>query len=171
VKLVAFLRAINVGKRRVKMDVLGSSFEALKLRNVTTFIASGNVVFETRSTDHSKLERRIEKRLLADLGYDVDTFLRSLDEVRALVDAQPFETGDDDIASLGFLHSTPPRNALAPLETKIDRLAIGERAFYWTRFATPRDSKLSGARIEKTLDAATTVRNLSSLEKLLAKHG
>ena len=68
---VAFLRAINVGGRVVRMDVLKREFTALGFANVETFIASGNVMFSTRGTDRSKLTRRIEERLRGALGYEV----------------------------------------------------------------------------------------------------
>src|SRR5688500_14117045 len=76
-KYVAFLRAINVGGHIVKMDRLRALFEELGFTNVETFIASGQVIFDTRATDTSKLEARIERHLRSALGYDVDTFIRT----------------------------------------------------------------------------------------------
>ena len=53
-RCIAFLRAVNVGGRLVKMDALRSAFEALDLADVSTFIASGNVLFETRARQHAR---------------------------------------------------------------------------------------------------------------------
>jgi len=50
-RYVAFLRAINVGGHVVTMAQLKRAFEAVPLASVETFIASGNVIFESRSTD------------------------------------------------------------------------------------------------------------------------
>jgi len=75
-KYVAFLRAINVGGHTVKMDHLRGLFEALSFSNVETFIASGNVIFDTKSKDQQTLERKIEKHLRETLGYAVTTFDR-----------------------------------------------------------------------------------------------
>jgi len=58
-KYIAFLRAINVGGHTVKMDHLRSLFEALGFSNVETFIASGNVIFESKSKSTRALERRL----------------------------------------------------------------------------------------------------------------
>ena len=62
-RCVAFLRSINVGSRRLAMTELKQYFEALGLANVVTFIASGNVIFETKTSDTGMLEQRIEKHL------------------------------------------------------------------------------------------------------------
>ena len=67
----AFLRAINVGGRVVKMDRLRQIFESLGFSGVETFIASGNVVFETSSNNVKTLERKIENALREALGYEV----------------------------------------------------------------------------------------------------
>jgi uncharacterized protein (DUF1697 family) len=77
-KFVAFLRAINVGGHLVKMDELRGLFEALGFTNVETFIASGNVIFDSKATNVKSLERKIEKHLEASLGYAVTTFIRSV---------------------------------------------------------------------------------------------
>src|SRR5271167_1111568 len=89
-KYVAFLKAINVGGHVVKMDELRELFSDLKFSNVETFIASGNVIFETKSAADQKLEQKIEKHLEAALGYAVGTFVRSIEEIRAVSEYQPF---------------------------------------------------------------------------------
>src|SRR5512137_351092 len=89
-KYIAFLRAINVGGHTVKMDVLRQLFEALDFSNVETFIASGNVVFETRAASTRTLEKKIEQQLRAALGYEVATFLRTDVELAAIARYQPF---------------------------------------------------------------------------------
>ena len=58
-KLFAFLRAINVGGHVVKMDQLRDFFIALRLIDVENFIASGNVIFESKSKNPEALERNI----------------------------------------------------------------------------------------------------------------
>src|SRR5918993_4656593 len=80
-KYVAFLRAINVGGHIVKMDLLRSLFESMGFANVETFIASGNVIFDSKTKSTAALEKKIEKQLHAALGYEVKTFLRTLNEI------------------------------------------------------------------------------------------
>ena len=81
---LAFLRGINLGGRRVKLDRPAAYFEALAFTGVATFIVSGNVIFSGQSSDGRKLARQIEPSLSASLGYDVDTFVRTHAEVAAL---------------------------------------------------------------------------------------
>ena len=81
VRYVAFLRGINLGKRRVAMTRLKALFEELGYGDVATFIASGNVVFSSPSRDAAALETEIASHLEATLGYDVDTFVRTSAEV------------------------------------------------------------------------------------------
>jgi uncharacterized protein (DUF1697 family) len=65
----AFLRAINVGGGHVvKMDRLRQLFESLGFSNVETFIASGNVIFESSSRNAKNLEAKIEKALIRSAG-------------------------------------------------------------------------------------------------------
>ena len=78
-KYVAFLRAISGGGHTVKMDYLRSLFESLGFSNVETFIASGNVIFDSTSKSTKALEKKIESYLLKTLGYEVVTlFVRPL---------------------------------------------------------------------------------------------
>ena len=79
-KYAAFLRAINVGGHVVKMDRLRTLFEAAGFRGAETFIASGNVVFESSRKSAGDLERAIETHLKKALGYPVATFVRSMPE-------------------------------------------------------------------------------------------
>ena len=83
-RYIAFLRGINVGGHRVKMDRLRSLFEEMGLADVSTFIASGNVVFSANSNDVDSLSSRIEQCLAQRLGYDVATFIRTPAELEAI---------------------------------------------------------------------------------------
>jgi uncharacterized protein (DUF1697 family) len=86
----AFLRAINVGGHNVKMEHLREIFESLGFSKVETFIASGNVVFESSSRDTLSLENRIETKLNESLGYEVSTFIRTAPELDGIAMDQAF---------------------------------------------------------------------------------
>ena len=90
-RFTALLRAINVGRgRSVRMDILRRLFESLGLSNVEMFIASGNVVFDTRTNSSRALQEKIEKRLRAALGYEVDVFIRTAAELIAIANYDHF---------------------------------------------------------------------------------
>ncbi|MEP7294639.1 MAG: DUF1697 domain-containing protein [Burkholderiales bacterium] len=170
-RCVAFLRAVNVDGRTVKMDALRAAFEALPLTNVETFIASGNVVFDSRARDAAALERRIEGQLLAAFGFEIDTFVRTLDEV-ALVVAHPTLQTTAATQVVGFLRSAPAPQALlavAAMSTDTDRLVVHGRELLWLSSNRQSDSVFSNAAFERALKTRSTFRGVGTLRKLVAK--
>jgi uncharacterized protein (DUF1697 family) len=91
VRYVAFLRGINLGKRRVKNTELSRIFDGLGYGDVKVLIASGNVVFEADEKNEAKLTKTVEDALTKELGFQVPTMLRSVSEVQAMIDRDPFE--------------------------------------------------------------------------------
>lgn len=176
-RYVAFLRAINVGGHVVKMDTLRALFESLRLASVETFIASGNVIFETPRLDVATLEDEIEDRLKKKLGYDVATFLRTPSELAAVVAQQPFGAADPLDAghalSVGFVKQNPTPDAHAKLQSQaseVDDFRIIGREVYWLCRVRISDSKFSGARLEKLLSSPATFRNVTTVRKLAGKY-
>jgi uncharacterized protein (DUF1697 family) len=174
-RYVAFLRAINVGGRVVRMDQLRTLFEAMKFKQVETFIASGNVLFDTRADDTDAIEQRIEKHLGRALGYEVLTFVRSPAEIASTAAYEPF--GDPSALPLahgiyiGFLKRKPSdeaRQKLLGYRSEIDDLHVREREVYWRSIKSLRESPFTGALLEKTLGPAT-MRNVTTVRKLAAK--
>ena len=90
-RYIAFLRAINVGGRNVTMSELRTLFEGLGLKQVESFIASGNLIFQSSASDVVVLQQKIEGRLLRSLGYEVKTFLRTVQEVVAISRYEAFK--------------------------------------------------------------------------------
>ncbi len=89
-RYVAFLRGMNLGKRRIKNDELRPRFEALGFEDVPTFRASGNVVFGAGGrVTRRALTARIEAGLRRSLGYEVPVFLRSGAELLAIAARSP----------------------------------------------------------------------------------
>ena len=76
-RYVAFLRGMNLGKRRIKNEELRAEFEALGFEDVATFRASGNVIFAAPRQSEGALTKTIERGLGEALGYEVPVFLRS----------------------------------------------------------------------------------------------
>lgn len=167
---VAFLRAINVGGRTVRMDALRAAFEALGLEDVSTFIASGNVLFRSRLAART-LEPRIERHLRGTFGWDVDTFLRSPAELANIVAATPFGA-EEGTTHVGFLRAAPAPEATRAVEdlaTDTDAVRVHGRELYWLVRTRMQEAKLSGARLEKMLGMPATLRNLRTVERIVAK--
>ena len=176
-RYIAFLRAINVGGHTVKMDLLRGLFAELGFAGVETFIASGNVIFDTPEADARALERRIEAHLRAALGYGVATFLRTPAEVAAVARHQAFAAEEAEaegaLLSVAFLAAPPDEPAtgrLLALRGPADGLHIHGREVYWLRHPPAGESRLGGAALEKALDAPATVRNITTVRRLAAKY-
>jgi uncharacterized protein (DUF1697 family) len=173
-RFVAFLRAINVGGRRVKMDRLREIFRGLGFSNVETFIASGNVIFDAPEGD--VLEPEIEAQLREALGYEVATFVRSVGELAQVASYNPFgplDPEDGFTLSVAFLAEQPDEEGVARLmarETEIDAFRVEGREVYWLCRGRISDSAFSGAILERTVGAPATVRNVTTIRKLAAKY-
>lgn len=176
-KYVAFLRAINVGGHTVKMDHLRSLFESMGFANVETFIASGNVIFDSKTKNSAALEKKIEKQLQAALSYEVKTFIRTLNEIADVVRDESFHTSDletpGNILYVGFMSVHPEETAiknLASLVDDVNDLRVRQREVYWLRRTKLGESQYSGGIIEKTLRTPVTFRNSTTVKKILAKY-
>lgn len=174
-RYIAFLRAINVGGRNVKMDVLRGFFETLGYADVRTFIASGNVLFKAAGTGGGELQPEIERYLLEKLGYEVATFVRTPDEVRSIIAYEPFSHAELEAAAalnIAFLHEpldTDARLRLSELETGIDHFHTHGTEVWWLCSARQSESKFSNAVFERKLGIKTTLRGLNTLRRLTAK--
>lgn len=175
-RYVAFLRAVNVGGRIVKMHELRRLFAAAGHSDVETFIASGNVVFSTRSTSTAAVERALEAQLQKALGYPVPTFVRSLDEVadaaahRAFTDADVAKAGAHAVAFLRGPLDAAGKKGLASLESSLDRFVARGREVYWLSTPKQSESKLTLVKFEKAVGQPATMRSVVSVGKLAAKH-
>ncbi len=174
-RYAALLRAINVGGHVVTMARLRALFESLKLEDVATVIASGNVLFSARAGAGAQHERRIEAHLRAALGYEVATFLRRAGELAEIVAHRPFPAIDplaaDHVLSVIFLKQpldAPARKALLSLQTDTDAFHVSGREAYWLRHGRISDSKVTPARLEKAVGGPATVRNITTVRKLAA---
>lgn len=174
-RFIAFLRAINVGGHTVKMDRLRQLFEALGFSHVETFIASGNVIFESASEDTYRLERRIESHLKGELGYEVATFIRTAVELAAIATYQPFpaEEMEGHTLYISFLPAPAPAAAhgkVMALRSEIDDFHLHGRELYWLARKRLSQSTISGATLEKALGMPATMRNVTTVRKLAAKY-
>jgi uncharacterized protein (DUF1697 family) len=175
VKYVAFLRAVNVGGRIVKMDRLKKIFEELKLKNVKTFIQSGNVIFETAEKDKNVLISKIEKKLKASLGYEVLVMLRTDKELTDIARNNPFkddELDQDTRVYIAFLYdktNKETKNILSSLNNKSESLILKKNEVYCkVRMDENKSSYFSILLLEKKLHIPLTTRNQTTVNKIKA---
>ena len=172
--IVAMLRAVNLAShRRMKMDDLKTVCEALKLRDVRTYVQSGNVVFRTDERDMKRLTARLEQAIEKKFGFQSDVIVRSASEMRSVVSRNPFaKRRDIEPAKLvvTFLAGDPGNGARATVRTiptSPEELHIDGREIYVYFPNGQGKSKLPTARIERTLGIPGTARNWNSVTKLL----
>jgi uncharacterized protein (DUF1697 family) len=176
-RFVAFLRAVNIGGRVVKMDRLAALFEESGFSRVKTFIASGNVVFDSRARVVAGMERTIEKRLKDALGFEVAAFVRSAEEIGAVASHAPFPEAEMSAPGhslyLAFLRNEPDQQctrALLGRQSDFEDFHVRGREVYWLCRGRFSESPTPSNELERVLKRTATVRNSTTVRKLVALH-
>jgi uncharacterized protein (DUF1697 family) len=176
-RYVAFMRALNVGGRIVKMDRLRALFEELGFANVATYIASGNVIFDSPEADAGRLESTINAHLETSLGYTVGTYVRTPAELAQVAAHRPFAADDLDAPGhtlyVNFLPHALSADAVAKLmalRTPVDDFAVHGREMYWLCRTRMSDSTITGPQLQRALGVPVTSRNLNTVRKLAEKY-
>ena len=176
---VAFLRAINVGGHTVTMAELKKLFEKMGFKDVTTFIASGNVVFAgpPKSSDEA-LEKKIAAGLERSLGYPVATFVRSVDELAAIAAHKAFPAAALGAKGaqlyIGFLQKAPAaatKKAILAMQSDVDSLNVHGRELYWLGTKGFHEAVFQPGKMERSLKIQATFRNITTIRKMVAKFG
>jgi uncharacterized protein (DUF1697 family) len=171
---IAFLRAVNLGTRTVKMAKLVEVVERLGYEHVWTHINSGNVVFDAYGT-RDAIERGLETSFEKAFGFEVTTFVRTAAELRRAIVVEPFSVRTGDTYFLTFLKSAPTsaqRHALEALTNEFDTLVVKGRDVHWRMHGKSTDTKLKTKDWEGVIGRhQSTSRNMTMLRKLVAKIG
>lgn len=173
---VAFLRGVNVGgKKPLKMKQLAEVLSAAGFRNVRTFIASGNVIFEAPTKDPARIARKMEKHLLDALGYEITVIVRNVDDLRAIIKRNPFKKpkpSADEMLFVTFLSSPPPVKPRLPLRSKTENMEVialtDSAAFIVARRKKTGWFGFPHTFAEKEFKVATTTRNWTTVVKIVA---
>ena len=176
VRLVAFLRGINVGGHIATKNQLQEAFISLGFLNVFTLRQSGNVIFETHELKKENFETRIAEKLRKILGYDVAVFLRTIEELKSIINLNPFRNQEKEGSSflVTMLSSTPSKFPLE-LPTTIPKSTAqiistkGTEVFSVTHGGG--EGALPNPFIESKLKTKTTTRNMNIIEEIVEKFG
>lgn len=175
---LALLRGVNVaGHQQVAMADLREMLAQLGCADAQSLLQSGNLVFRSRPRSPSQLEGLLEKETEKRLGLRADFLVRTSDEWKRAVDANPFpeEAQRDPAHLLLFLLKEPPRAAnIRALQAAITGReivgAIGREAFIVYPDGVGR-SRLTHKLIEDKLGTRATGRNWNTVMKLQAMAG
>ena len=171
-KYAAFLRGINVsGQKLIKMEELSSIFESAGFKNVKTYLASGNVVFDAAQKSETAVSKKLKTTLHSALGYEVDVMLRTLDELHALVALDPFQKVKSKGAKryLTFLAEPPvkvPKLPLISAKKNVEVIRIIDRDAF-SLVTTIPNGDYPNPFLEKLLKISATTRNWNTIEKII----
>ena len=133
---ICFLRGVNVGGNKLlKMAELKALFDSLKLRDAKTYLQSGNVVFRSDETDRAVLQRRIEDGIRKKSGMEVKVILRTTDELRKVIAANPLAPEDRNpsgliVAFLGGAITDTAKALLTSIKIDSEELHCGKQELY-----------------------------------------
>ena len=174
-RFAAFLRGMNLGRRRITNADLRGAFTDLGFTDVDTFRASGNVLFTAPARSRERLREQIETGLRDGLGYEVPTFMRTAAEVRATAAAEPFpaklvraSTGKLQVGMLASAPRAAARKAVIAIADERDRLAFGERELFWLPSGGISDSELDLNAIAGLI-GSMTLRTMATIERIAAR--
>jgi uncharacterized protein (DUF1697 family) len=172
---VALLRGINVGGTNlIPMTALRASFQALGLLDVTSFIASGNVLFRSTSTDARALASRIERALSKEFGYAATIVLRSHAQMQTVVRGAPEGFGESarlyryDVVFVK--EPLVPRTVVTTIRTRegVDTATAGPGVIYFSRLIARASQSHLPKLVSMPVYKQLTIRNWNTTTKLLA---
>lgn len=160
------------GHRVIKMDALKKMYENLNLKNVRTYIQSGNVVFEESGKNAKAIATQISQKIIKDFGFEVPVIVLQLSELKEMLTNNPFVNDRNEDAK--FLHVT--LLASNPDQSDIDKIKAGQygadefklsgRSVYLYCPNGYGNTKLSNTFFESKLKVTATTRNWKTMNEL-----
>ncbi|GJF17071.1 pyridoxamine 5'-phosphate oxidase [Mycolicibacterium cyprinidarum] len=170
-RYVAFLRGVNVGGVNLKMVAVARALESAGFENVTTVLASGNVLLQSRC-GMAAVRKKAEQALRDEFGYDAWVLAYEIDDIAEISAAYPFDREVEGHHSyVTFVSDAKVLRELAELAEQSgagEKIAVGSGVIYWQ---VPRsstlDSTIGRTMARKRYKSSTTTRNLRTIDKVL----
>lgn len=162
-RYIALLRAVNVGGTgKLAMGALKDLCEEADFAEVQTYIASGNVVFESTASA-AKVKAELERRLHGHMKKPVGVVVRTLNEMKAVLKANPFPKAEPRFNVVVFLDEPPPRDALKHASGQQDEeFRLGKREIF-----IHYGSGMGRSKLKIPAAKAGTGRNMNTVAKLI----
>ncbi|MDF0715202.1 DUF1697 domain-containing protein [Muricauda sp. 334s03] len=169
---IALLRGINVsGQKKIKMAELRHVLEDSGLKNVKTYIQSGNIVFDSEQADKKILQEKITATIRQDFGFDVPTLVINGGGVKSILEANPFSDEAEENKLYYVLLKSHPKEELVKqfntLQFEHEGFHISNACVYLFCKNGYGKAKLNNNLIEKKLGVEATTRNQKTMLKLL----
>lgn len=171
---IAFLRGINVsGKKKIPMAELRELCESVKLKDVKTYIQSGNIIFKSDSTNSTELENLIEKAILNNYGFEVPVLIKTVEQLSKIISINPYNLEADILENKIYfvlLNSEPQIKYLESFkneEFKNEEFFYYENCIYLKCNMGYGKAKLNNNLIERKLRLMATTRNYRTMKTLI----
>ncbi len=168
---ISLLRGINVsGQKKIKMADLRQLYTELGFQNVKTYLQSGNVVFQTESTDQAALASQIAAAIHSKYGFEVPILMRTLADLQRIVETSPYRDQEIKLLYVTFFNAAPdsalldamtaPDNIPDEFTTGVDELFLFVPGGYGR-------TKLNNNWVERKLKISCTTRNWKTINALI----
>jgi len=160
---IALLRAVNVGGTgKLPMSDLKSMCEDLGFESVKTYIASGNVIFKS-TTSASKVKSALESKLNAYAGKPVGVIIRSIANLKSILNANPFPNAEPSKATVLFLDRKAKQSDISESSgEKNEELSAGVKELY-----VHYPEGMGTSRLKIPAAKSGTARNINTVRKLI----
>jgi uncharacterized protein (DUF1697 family) len=172
---ISMLRGINVGRnKRVKMVDLKLLYKSLDLKDIKTYIQSGNIIFKSRNPDSKDLSNKIKVKIREVFGFDVTVIIRTEKEYKKVIEDNPFKEEDKKQLYVTFLSKIPSKNLIEDINVdlgyktqyNLDKYVISRKEIYLYLPDGYGNTKLNNTFFEKKLKVSSTTRNWKTVTKL-----
>ena len=169
---IALLRGINVsGQKKIKMAELRETLTQTGLENVQTYIQSGNIIFDSENIDSRRLAQLVYDAILKDFGFEVPTLVVGGDDIRIILDNNPFAESVEESRLYYVLLKQPPEKDLVQqfeeLKYENEDFHVTKKCVYLMCKNGYGNAKLNNNLIERKLKVEATTRNHKTMQKLL----
>lgn len=172
ISYAAFLRGINVaGQKLIKMAELKAMMESSGFENVSTYIQSGNIFFQSKENSTAVLAQKIKIAIEEKFGFDVPVLVRACKDISKQIKANPYlEKNAEELRLYYTLLEENPKEELVEklhvMANEIDLYTVVDDIIYIHVKTKYSDSKFSNNLIEKVLKVKATTRNHATMVKM-----
>jgi len=170
---IALLRGINIGPhKRMNMEKLRASCEALGFTKVRTYIQSGNIVFQAAKLSSASVSKQIEECLVSGFGFSADVIVRTAEEIKAIVAGNPLlkEPGVDPTKlHVVFFSEAPSAEAIKKLESLTllpDKVRHKGKEIYFYFPNGVSGSSIWKHNLDRVMSVSGTMRNWKTVNTL-----
>ncbi|NUM49732.1 MAG: DUF1697 domain-containing protein [Flavobacteriales bacterium] len=170
---ISILRGINVsGQKLIKMDRLRELYQNIGFNNVTTYVQSGNVVFQSNNSDVGNLKQKISQQIQKNFEFEVPVIVLTINELSLIINNNPFKNNlkkEHTHLYVTFLSSKPKYCEKEIIESKIQKeeeICFSEKAIYLYCPNGYGRTKLNNNFLEATLKVVATTRNWKTTNEL-----